>query len=109
MIRVLIVDDDPARVPRITKHAQLIAGARTLHVMHQACVPRDLSGYDLVYLDHDLGEETTYEQLKRAPAGALRGKHVIIHSMNPVGARNLQAAIEDAASVTIVPLSSMAP
>jgi|GEM_PF-5893439 len=47
MIRALIVDDDPARVPRITKHAQLVAGARTLHVMRQACVPRGLSGYDL--------------------------------------------------------------
>jgi len=29
--------------------------------------------------------------------------------MNPVGARNLQAAIEDAASVPVVPLSSMEP
>ena len=107
MVRVLIVDDEAVRVPRITAYARAMLQGEDIEVTHATRLPRDLGEYQVVFLDHDLGGVDVYGDVRRRPPGVFAGKHVVVHSMNPVGAANIMAAITDAASVRRVPLSSM--
>lgn len=106
-VRVLIVDDEAVRVPRITAYARALVPGREVVVTHEVLLPHDLTPYELVFLDHDLGGVDVYDEMKRLPPDAFVGKHVIVHSMNPVGAVNIMRAVTGAASVRRVPLSSM--
>src|SRR5690606_2504899 len=107
MVRVLIVDDEAVRVPRITAFARAMLQGEAIGVTHVTGLPRDFGEYQVVFLDHGLGDVDVYDEMKHLPEGAFVGKHVVVHSMNPVGAQNIMAAIEGAASVRRVPLSSM--
>lgn len=84
-MRLLIIDDDSLRVDTIVRYV----GAASY--VHEVSVPYTFDGFDVVTFDHDLG-----------PAGdaydALRCMDhenfplittYIVHSMNPVGARNI--------------------
>lgn len=111
MIKVLIVDDETVRIERITRFAHGLVDGRSIEVEHQAVVPRALAGFDLIFLDHDLGPAgDVYDNLRgRSEFSGLQDTVVVVHSMNPVGARNIAELLRPhAASCLIRPFSSMA-
>ena len=102
MTKVLIIDDDAVRVDAITNFAAMVRGE--VEVDYYSSMP-DIPGmfheYDMIFLDHDLGENggdmsrllderigifDTVETFEPQPI-------VIIHSMNPVGAKQVQATL----------------
>ena len=90
-MRALIIDDDTIRVPVLSRAAQDIIGE--CDVEHSVTFVSEWEGYDLVMLDHDLGTGGDVSQhVKKAfPEGYDKSPPVIvIHSMNPVGARQIK-------------------
>ena len=53
--------------------------------------------YDIVFLDHDLGEGrmTGYDVAKFMVQHAINCKFVVIHTMNPVGAENIHTLLRN--------------
>jgi hypothetical protein len=93
MKRVLIIDDDAIRVSALSRYAGwIVPGAE---IVHSETFVADWDGYDMVMLDHDLGRGgDVYDHVRKAfPEGYDGLALVCIHSMNPVGARNIQAQV----------------
>lgn len=102
MSRVLIIDDDAVRVPTLSAYAEMIVhGAE---IVHSETFTADWDGFELVMLDHDLGSGgDVCDHIRKAfPEGYDGPALVCVHSMNPVGARNIVAALR---SGTIRPYS----
>lgn len=87
-MNVLIVDDEYVRIPAIAQWVNERYGGKC-NVTHLTYVPITFEGFDVVFLDHDLGiEGNVYDALRNRSMDDFIGK-VVIHSMNPVGAQNL--------------------
>jgi CheY-like chemotaxis protein len=62
--------------------------------------------FDIVSLDYNLGDDLTGADLAKALQGRMSaGTRVVVHSMNPKGAKAIQAILPDA---IVYPLSRMA-
>lgn len=93
-MRALIIDDDTIRVPVLSRAAQDIIGK--CDVEHSVTFVSDWEGYDLVMLDHDLGAggDVSRHVIDAFPEGFESiPPTVVIHSMNPVGARQIKAIL----------------
>lgn len=89
MKRALIIDDDAIRVPTLTRYAESLLG--TCEVEHYPMFMANWDDFDLVLLDHDLGEggDVSRHVSEAFPEGYGGKAWIIVHSMNPVGARNI--------------------
>lgn len=91
MNRALIIDDEKVRVPNIKAFLERRYG-KALSVHHELTIEDTdiFEMFDIVCLDHDLGRYgDCYEILKKLEAPENPTAHVFIHSMNPIGARNI--------------------
>lgn len=105
MPRTLIIDDDKVRVPVLTKYAEEIVGTGT--VVHSTTfTAENWDSYDLILLDHDLGEggDVSHHVRKAFPEGYHGTAWIVVHSMNPVGAKNIIHALD---SGRVMPYSSI--
>jgi len=89
MERVLIIDDDAVRVPALTRYVHSMLP--DAEVTHSTTFVSDWDGFSMVMLDHDLGAGgDVYDHVKVTfPEGYSGEAVIVIHSMNPVGARNI--------------------
>ena len=110
-MRILLLDDIDAR--RVILEERL-SPAEFVHATNASEAITALQGerFDLVHLDHDLGEEPagTGAEVARAIAELppeRRPLRAVIHSFNPVGAQRMKAILEDAEVPTeLKPFSS---
>jgi len=88
-MKALIIDDDAIRVPTLTRYATSLLGE--CEVTHSLTFTPDWEGFDLILLDHDLGKggDVSRHVSEAFPEGYNGRAWVIVHSMNPVGARNI--------------------
>lgn len=89
MKKVLVIDDDSVRIQTLTEYAEHLMGP--VEVTHSLTFTSDWEGYNLVMLDHDLGAggDVSKHVRKHFPEGYDGDAWVIVHSMNPVGAREI--------------------
>lgn len=92
-MKVLIIDDEVIRVPALTKYIETRFGK--CEVIHSVTFTLDWDGYFLVMLDHDLGKggDVSRHVSKAFPRGYTGSAEIVVHSMNPVGARNIINAL----------------
>ena len=91
MMKVLIMDDDQIRVPTLEQLGRRFVGDENAEVTHSEVFQSNWDDYNLVMLDHDLGAGgDVYDHVREAyPQGYDGDAVILIHSMNPVGARNI--------------------
>ena len=114
-VKVLVVDDEIVRLPTIiewlnNQFAQQDAIPRKLDIRYEAVPNASFWQFDFVFLDHDLAGIDLYEHLRQEyPEKRYHQETTaIIHSMNPVGARNLQVEMEwRGYTVRVIPYSQM--
>lgn len=113
-MKILILDDEEVRhqaFARIYKGAQVIHHA---YALEDFCRVLFSNRFDLIHLDHDLTEQeqastyvdgwgkTQYHNGQHAAKKIcelpdyLKPKRVIIHSINPDGAKSMRAILQDA-------------
>ncbi len=102
-MNILFLDDNPTR----TKHFRsCVPSARTTETA-QECIEAFAreEDWDIVFLDHDLGGEVFVEsEREETGMGVVRWmadnqpkvKRVVVHSMNPIAAREMVAKLSDA-------------
>jgi len=118
MSTVLIVDDDLVREEKLTDFWKR---QPITDIVWVTSWPNDFLGYleshpEITHLslDHDLGStdgtDVSLELVKLSNndytrfAKAFSNKHILVHSMNPIGAKHILYCLEnDVASITIVP------
>lgn len=93
-LRILVVDDD------LIRHEQFLANNRDYDIVSTysssaAISIFDNGEFDLICLDHDLGEDGDIIPLVKYIAqcfaeGKKKPVPILIHSMNPVGAANIE-------------------
>ena len=94
-MRTLLVDD--MRSADVTK---------TCRDFRTACTSAFQEKYDVLYLDHDLGEEKTgYDFIKYCIALDITFKNVIVVSSNPVGRDNIGFALKGAGYRQVTPIN----
>jgi len=111
-MRFLVVDDDLIRheeFERLLKKIELSEPSEVVHTYtsQEAIHALKQQYFDVIYLDHDLGDNEVCKNDNTIPVAKFlctqedqRGKlgHydiVFIHSLNPVGARNLFNILKD--------------
>lgn len=105
LTNILIIDDDRVRLPTLRAWARSQYGEGHA-ITFKTYVPKSFLGYDVLLLDHDLGNEgDVYDVLRKRNLDYFEGD-VIVHSMNPVGAQNI-ARLFRQAWVVVKPYSSM--
>lgn len=100
MKKVLVVDDDVERhvgfLRRLRKHTVVSVGTyrEAIEALERG------SPYDVIFLDHDLGERRTgfdvAKYLVQEIDRELWPERVIVHSHNPVGALRIRDLLRDA-------------
>jgi CheY-like chemotaxis protein len=103
-LRILIVEDTPARQEALTwlckDHAWVL-----VHTARRAITLAQAFEFDLIFLDYDLAGpdkgDTVAAMIAQSPN---REAKVIVHAMNAAGAQKIQALLPQA---DLVPLSRM--
>lgn len=101
MPKVLIIEDDKTRLPALTSYAERVLSGG-VEVTHSETYVTDWTPYAMVMLDHDLGlggDVSRHVKGQEVPANIF----IVIHSMNPVGAR----AIRDEIGGYVAPFSAI--
>lgn len=117
MIRILFLDDNPNR--HAAMRSERFNDARVDHAFDAAHAIEFLNAntYDLIMLDHDLSEDI--DKIASTPDGSYvagyMARHliqhsdttVIVHSLNPDGAKNMMGILNDAgySDVHVVPFA----
>jgi len=99
--KVLVVEDDPNRVQWFMDKFDKIAELFITMIPEIAVDYLDKNEPDLIFLDHDLGDEVYVDSSSNtgdAVAQALqflgnKGGNVVIHTLNPIGAVNMKARL----------------
>jgi len=102
--RVLIVEDNP---DRLVWFSHRLTGCDVLHTKDPDRAIELLElygyvGYHCIFLDHDLGGDfqppytTDVAKAIRDHTGMIFQKNIVIHSLNPAGAANLQTILPPA-------------
>jgi len=112
MIRVVVIDDEMSRLATILNWIKRnIQLDDEFDVTHSPEFREDLVlGADIVFLDHDLGGVDVYDELKKIDFSEVDPTTInfIVHSMNPVGAKNIMNLLLDKDfRATRIPLSNM--
>ncbi len=104
-MKVLFLDDDPARWSSFSKamvgRAETIWAQTAIEAIEQL---KDNSPFDMIFLDHDLGgkvyvasgEGTGWEVAKWIANNITNPPRILIHSMNPVGAKEMKYLLPNA-------------
>lgn len=102
---IIVIEDENVRLETIRNFIHRQYGP-LVNVSYYNRVPKNFHSYDVLFLDHDLGDQgDVYDILRKYDLSYFEGD-VVIHSMNPVGARNL-AALFPNANVSIIPYSKI--
>lgn len=113
-MKILIIDDELSRVNNITRYIKTIVDPTYLsdesvkHIEHFNLELFNQS--ELLFLDHDLASNgDMYDHIKEHQENIeWEHKTFIVHSMNPVGAKNIASLIFDYTNkVFVVPFSRM--
>lgn len=95
-MKVFLLEDDPARIRFITEWVltePIDALCVATNFERGVSVYKKYGPFDVLLLDHDLGTEKTgcdfARWVKKQPG--VSDCLVIVHSMNPIGARNIAA------------------
>jgi CheY-like chemotaxis protein len=100
MMRVLFLDDDPVRHKAMR---DMLPGITHVYTADEAIEALSVGDYSEVFLDHDLGGEV-YVDSEEYNTGMTVAKWlaknkqdatIIIHSYNPIGARNMVVKLKD--------------
>ena len=110
ILKILVVEDDPNRIERFKKELR-VHKVRFATSSDQAIEILENENFDLICLDHDLGggayepsdENSGYGVAKHMEANKIPGE-VIIHSLNPVGAANINSALPHAVRIPFISL-----
>lgn len=89
---ILIVDDDAVRVPTLRKFLYRVLDRSDdieYIVTHVAEMPTSFANYDYIMLDHDLGHQDVYNELRKMDHDLIGLGVFFVHSANPVGAENI--------------------
>lgn len=104
-MKIFILEDNPNRIEFfekcLRKEEEALGKRFQIHIVnnygsaaHQLTTER----YDIVYLDHDLGEEKTgYDVVREMVKKDATKRHKVfrIHSANPIGANRMRNLIRD--------------
>ena len=112
MINIVIIDDEMSRLATILNWIKYnIQVDDEFGVTHSPEFRESLVlGADVVFLDHDLGGVDVYDELKKIDFSQRDPNTInfIVHSMNPVGAKNIMnLLLDEGFRATRVPLSNM--
>ncbi len=103
-MRVLVIEDNPFRIKKFKRE---LIGFIVDYAdnAHEGIILAKERKYDLIFLDHDLGnreyvdsnDPNTGFQVAKAIKGTLNeSAFIVIHSANPVGAKNIQQELPQA-------------
>ena len=111
MTRIVIIDDEMSRLATILNWIKHSTSIEDGEVSHSPVFNTELVlNADVVFLDHDLGGVDVYDELKKVDFSDIEPDAIsfIVHSMNPVGARNIMNLLMDEGFRALrVPISSM--
>jgi hypothetical protein len=107
--KILFIDDEERRVPvakrRLISLAEMMYGKLeipTVLFTHVTEVPEDLSGYDLISFDNDLGGTDVITILRKRffedqelLQNQLKDTNILVHSCNPVASEQLRLLFRD--------------
>ena len=106
-MKILILEDSQERIDsfkeNLVDHQVIVTGSTK-----EAIIKLKTETWDVLFLDHDLhgesyidsGENTGYEVAKFLEENKDRmPRYVIIHSLNPVGSNNMEAALPNAVKI----------
>jgi two-component SAPR family response regulator len=112
-VRVFILEDD---VERVAAFHKVLKKRHACDIYHTDKIDKakDLlknNQFDLIFLDHDLGgkifvdsaEETGYQVAKFIAQNGIKCHQIIVHSMNPVGAKNMMDVLEKFSNTVHIP------
>lgn len=107
MLRILILDDDHTRVQDIVSNMGSLAIVD--HVLSPESFVKSINSmrYDLIMLDHDLGDSDVYDGKTWNGVAAAKylaqnrmivgdDQNVVIHSANPIGVANMMSHLKHA-------------
>lgn len=109
---VFILEDDPNRMKIFRRN---LIGHPISHADNVHDAKKILSGkkFDYIFLDHDLGGKTYvdsndpntgYQLAKWIASKSIPYQRLIVHSLNTVGAQNIQSVIPDAELIPFIRL-----
>lgn len=108
-MRIFILEDDRERLVWFFRELNDIQGHQVRHcdnVDDAKMILTKLGPFDVLFLDHDLDnrqmvnseeKNTGYQLAKWIRDQGMKFDQIIVHSMNPAGAKNIQDALADAA------------
>lgn len=105
-MRILVLEDNPERIKRFRDELRFTKAYVAVNARHAIGLLGDFR-FDVVFLDHDLGgEENVESDSKNTGAEVCRwvsmhpgncaDTRFIIHSLNPVGAMEMERLLRDA-------------
>jgi CheY-like chemotaxis protein len=101
-MKILIIEDDPARIFWFREKLRSICEPVILETADEGARAVRQEQFDIIFLDHDLGgevfvaseEKNTGYQVALAIPDSINGQtHVIIHSWNPIGAHRIKEVL----------------
>jgi len=127
-MKILILEDDGIRIGMLRKYFDSLGHDLTICTEAEEAIAAlyDCGDYDLLFLDHDLGGESFVDSSRDDTGAAVArwlaneetiygqpySRHVaiVIHSMNPIGQRNILHILERGGFTfaKIVPFSQIA-
>ncbi len=103
--RILILEDNPMRIDLFRRFVGGKARFQIFETAWPAIKALQTFKYDLIFLDHDLGGQqmvtddkingTGYDVAKALANTLNKDTQVVVHSCNPVGAKNMMAVLND--------------
>ncbi len=109
-MKVLVVEDNPFRIKKFKSELRRCAVDYTDNAHEGIFLVREKE-YDLIFLDHDLGNRecvdsddsnTGFQVAKAIKGTPNESALIIIHSANPVGAKNMQQELPQAVTVSFL-------
>jgi len=119
-MKILVLEDDIERIEEFRKRFQNVKGIENVDFCYSAKVCIELlkkEKYSLIFLDHDLGDKVFVNSNEQNTGAEVArwieqnplesGQSVIIHSVNPSGAKYMMSAIKGAIHVPFVWMDSI--
>ena len=109
-MKILVVEDNPYRIKKFKSELIGCAVDYTDNAYDGIILVREKE-YDLIFLDHDLGgrelvsskdSNTGFQVAKAIKDTPNESALIIIHSANPVGAKNMQQELPQAVTVSFL-------
>jgi response regulator RpfG family c-di-GMP phosphodiesterase len=106
--KVLVVEDDPKRIAWFREKLRKIPVVQFVDNAKRGKKFVRENKYDFIFFDHDLGDGAFNNGFAVATTLSKTGNtdtHILIHSLNPVGANNIANVLKSAGfkNITIAP------